>query len=225
MKLSSETLNVLKNFSTINSGLFFKKGSTISTVSSSKTVLAQATLAEDFQQEFGIYDLTNFLSVMSLGKDTVELDFDPQHVIVKSLGGRSNIKYRVTDKSMIVTPPDKSITLPSVEVEFTLTADDYDLITRTANVLQSPNITFEGDGSKLKITSFDVSNDSSHVNAVDIGDTEKEFRFVFKTENLKMIPGTYDVQISEKGISHFKNKNVAIEYWIAVEKEGSNYKG
>lgn len=225
MKLSNETLTVLKNFSSINPGILFKKGSTLSTVSTTKTVLAQATLKEDFPQEFGIWDLNNFLSVVSLGKETPEIDFDDKHVFIRTLNGRSKIKYRFADKDMIVTPPEKAVVMPTKEISFTLSADDYDWIMKTANVLQSPNISIEGDKSTLKLTSYDAYVDSAHVNSIEIGQTEFDFRFTFKTENLKMIPGTYDVELSSKGIAHFKNQKEAIEYWIATEKDFSYYKG
>jgi hypothetical protein len=225
MKLSNETMIILKNFSSINPGILFKKGSTLSTVSSSKTVLAQATLQEDFPQEFAIHELTNFLSVLTLSKDTPELDFDDKHVIVKALGGRSKIKYRFADKNMIVSPPDKAVVMPSQDVSFTLNEADYDWITRTANVLQSPNVAIEGVDGKLRLTSFDVKNDAANINSVEIGDTDKSFKSVFKTENLKMIPGSYEVSVSSKGIAHFKNKKEAIEYWIATEKDSSTFEG
>lgn len=225
MKLSNETLTILKNFSSINSGILFKKGNTLSTVSSTKTVLAQATLQEDVPQEFAVYDLNNFLSVLSLGKETPELEFDDNHILIKSLGGRSKIKYRFADKSMIVTPPDKTVVMPSQDVSFTLEESDYDWITRTANVLQSPHIALEGENGKLKITSFDAKNDAANMNSVEIGETDKEFKSVFKTENLKMIPGSYEVMVSSKGIAHFKNKKDAVEYWIATEKDSSTFKG
>lgn len=219
MKLSTDTLSVLKNFSAINSGLFFREGKVISTVSQSKTVLAQVTVEEEFPKDFGIYDLNNFLSVLSLQKEAPELEFDDSHVIVKFMGGRSKIKYRVTDKSMIYTPPDKQIVLPSVDVEFKLTKDDYEWIVRTASVLQSPNIAVEGVDGKLRLTSFDASNDSAHVNSIDIGETENKFKYIFKTENLnKIMPGTYNVEISSKGISHFKTESGASEYWVSTEK-------
>ena len=225
MKLSNETMIILKNFSSINPGILFKKGSTLSTVSSSKTVLAQATLQEDFPQEFASHELTNFLSVLTLSKDTPELDFDDKHVIVKALGGRSKIKYRFADKNMIVSPPDKAVVMPSQDVSFTLNEADYDWITRTANVLQSPNVAIEGVDGKLRLTSFDVKNDAANINSVEIGDTDKSFKSVFKTENLKMIPGSYEVSVSSKGIAHFKNKKEAIEYWIATEKDSSTFEG
>ncbi len=223
MKLSNETLIILKNFSGINSGILFKKGSTLSTVSSTKTVLAQATLQEDIPQEFAVYDLNNFLSVLSLGKETPELEFDEKHILINSLGGRSKIKYRFTDKSMIVTPPDKTVIMPSQDVSFTLEESDYDWIMRTANVLQSPHVAIEGVNGKLKLTSFDAKNDAANVNSVEIGETDKVFKSVFKTENLKMIPGSYEVTVSSKGISHFKNKKDPIEYWIATEKDSSTF--
>ena len=219
MKLSNETMTVLKNFSTINSGLFFKAGKKISTVSQSKTILAEATVAEDFPIDFGIYDLNNFLSVLSMSKDAPEIDFDEKHVLVKSLGGRGKLKYRVTDKTMIVTPPDKTVNLPSIDVSFELTSQDYEWIMKSANVLQLPNIAILKKDGKLCITAFDASNDSAHDNSIDIGDIEgDDFRYVFKTDNLKMIPGIYQVQISAKGIAHFKNVKDAIEYWVATEK-------
>lgn len=219
MKLSNNTLSVLKNFSAINSGILFKEGNIISTVSQSKTVLAQVTVEEDFPKEFGIYDLNNFLSVLSLHKDSPELDFDDSHVVIKFMGGRSKIKYRITDKSMIYTPPDKQIVLPSVDVKFKLNKEDYEWIVRTATVLQSPNISIEGVDGKLRLSSFDASNDSAHVNSIDIGETTDTFRFVFKTENLnKIMSDSYDVEISSKGISHFKNESETSEFWVSTEK-------
>jgi hypothetical protein len=219
MKLSNETMNILKNFSTINSGLFFKSGKKISTVSPSKTILAEAVLTEEFPKDFGIYDLNNFLSVLTMSKDAPEIDFDDHHVIVKSLGGRGKLKYRITEKSMIVTPPDKTVNLPSIDVSFELTNQDYEWIMKSANVLQLPNVAVLKKDGKLRISAFDASNDAAHDNSIDIGDADgDDFKYVFKTDNLKMIPGIYQVEISSKGIAHFKNVKDSIEYWVATEK-------
>lgn len=219
MKLSSETLNVLKNFSSINSGVFLKQGNVIETVSQNKTILAKATVKDTFPVDFGIYDLSNFLSVVSLHKDSPELSFDEKNVLIKGLGGRSKIKYRFASKDMIVIPPEKKITLPSVDIEFTLTAQDFDWMMRSANVLQSPNVAVESDGEKVCLSTFDASNDSAHSNSieVDVNGTGKTYKMIFKTENLKMIPGEYALQISSKGISYFNNSKDNIEYWIATE--------
>lgn len=225
MKLSNETLTILKNFANINSGIFFKQGKKLSTVSSSKTILAEVELSDEFPQDFGIYDLNKFLSVLSLYKDNAELEFDPVNVTIGS--GRTKTKYRLTDKTMIVAPPDKQLTLPSTDVEFTLTAEDYDWVIKTANILQSPNVAVESDGDVVKLVMFDVSNDAADISSIDL-DVQpqgKRYKLVFKTENLKMIPGSYDVKISSKGISNFKNEKANLQYWIATEAGVSKYEG
>lgn len=227
MKLSNETLTILKNFANINSGIFFKQGKKLSTVSSSKTILAEIELKDEFPQDFGIYDLNKFLSVVNMYKDGAELEFDPVNVVIGS--GRTKTKYRLTDKTMIVAPPDKQLTLPSTDVEFNLTADDLDWVIKTANVLQSPNVSVESDGDVVKLVMFDASNDSADISSIDL-DVQpqgKRYKLVFKTENLKMIPGQYDVKISSEGIANFKNVGGVydLQYWIATEAGVSKYEG
>jgi len=222
MKLSNETLNVLKNFAGINSGLEFKTGNKIKTISSTKTVLASATLKDDFPQDFCIYDLNQFLSVHSLGKDT-ELDFDANNVIFKF--GRSKTKYRMTAKNMIVSPPDKELKLPSVDGSFKLTEEDLTQVLKNASVLQSPNLAFESDGEKVSVTVFNAKDDSAHTNTIQIGEAaeDKVFKAVFLTENFKMIHGTYNVEISQAGLSHFTNAAGDLEYFIAIEAKDSKF--
>lgn len=216
MKLSNETLTVLKNFSGINQGIQFKKGTKLTTVSAGKTVLAQANLKDEFPQDFCVYDLNQFLSVNSLFKDKAELEFDDSNITFKS--GRSKIKYRMTAKEMIVTPPEKEITLPSVDCEFTLNSEDYDTIMKTAAVLSSPHIAVVSDGEKIEIVTFDAADNSAHTNSIEVGQGNgKKYSIVFKTENIKLIPGSYDVKISFKGIGHFTNTKEDIQYWIAFE--------
>ena len=222
MKLSNETLNVLKNFAGINSGIEFKQGNKIATISSTKTVLAKATLTDEFPQDFCIYDLNQFLSVHSLGKDT-ELDFDSNNVVFKS--GRSKTKYRMTAKSMIVSAPEKELTLPSVDGSFKLKDEDLAQALKNAAVLGSPNIAFESDGSKISVTNFNAKDDSAHTNTIEIGttDNDKQFKAVFLVENFKMIPGTYDVQVSSKGLATFVNEKGDLQYWIAIEAKESKF--
>lgn len=222
MKLSNETLNVLKNFAAINSGLEFKTGNKLSTISSTKTVLAKATLKDSFTQDFCIYDLNQFLSVHSLGKDT-ELDFDTNNVIFKS--GRSKTKYRMTAKNMIVSPPEKELKLPSVDGSFELKEEDLVQSLKNASVLQSPNLAFESDGTKVSVTVFNSKDDSAHTNTIEIGEAKDEtvFKAVFLTENFKMIPGTYNIDISKAGLAHFKNSAGDLEYFIAIEAKDSTF--
>jgi len=223
MKLSNETLAVLKNFSSINQGIQFKKGKKIATVSSSKTVLAQAVLSDDFPQDFCIYDLNQFLAVHGLFKDGADIDFDSSNVIFK--GGKSKVKYRMTDKNMIVTPPEKEIVLPSVDCSFTLTQSDLDWIMKTSSVLSSPHIAVQSDGDTINLLTFDAADDSAHTNSIELGEGNgKTYKVVFKTENMKLIPGSYEVNVSFKGIGHFKNTQEDIDYWIAFESKESEVK-
>ena len=215
MKLSNETLTVLKNFSGINQNIQFKKGTKLTTVSAGKTVLAQANLKDDFPQDFCVYDLNQFLSVHSLYKDS-EIDFDDSNIIFKS--GRSSTKYRMTAKEMIVTPPEKEIKMSSVDCEFTLVAEDYESIMKTASVLSSPHIAVQSNGDAVELVCFDANDNSAHTNSIQVGEGNgKKYKIVFKTENIKLIAGSYTVNISFKGIGHFKNNKDDIQYWIAFE--------
>lgn len=224
MKFSPKTIDVLKNFSTINPGLLFKTGSTICTMSPQKNILCEAVVEDTFPQDFGVHDLNNFLSVLSLNKDP-EIEFDGKNAVIKFLNGRSKIKYRFTEASMIVSPPEKKITLPSVDVSFALTEEDYAWIQKTAAILRSPNVAVVGNGTSVELYTFDAVDDSAPTNSVDIGlATDKNFKLIFKTENLKMVSGGYSVDISSKGIAHFKNTKENIQYWIATEA-GSSFEG
>lgn len=220
MKLSSETIGVLKNFGSINSGIFLKKGKTVKTVSSHKNILAQATIPDEIPADFGIYDLNEFLSVVSLHKDDLNLEFDSKNVVISGLKGRSKIKYRSCDATMVVSPPDKALALNDPEIQFDLSAEDFRWILDAANVLGSPQISVESDGTRITLNTIDVSNDSAHTESLelDVEGSGNKYKMVFKTENIsKILSGSYEVKISSKGISHFKNKKTALEYWITTE--------
>lgn len=224
MKFSQKTIDVLKNFSAINPGLYFKKGNTISTMSPQKNILSEAVVEDTFPQDFGIHDLNNFLSVLALNKDP-DVEFEDKNAVIKYMGGRSKIKYRFADQSMIITPPDKKITLPSVDVEFTWTEEDLAWIQKTAAILRSPHVAVVSNGENVSILAFDGTDDSAPTNSLDIDvKADKKYKLIFKTENLKMIPGAYDVKISSKGIAHFTNAKDNIQYWIATES-ASSYEG
>ena len=222
MKLSNETLSVLKNFAGINQSLEFKKGNKLTTISSGKSVLAQASLKEEIPQNFCVYDLNQFLSVHSMFKGDVELEFDSSNVIFK--GGRSKLKYRMASKDMIVTPPEKEIKLGEVDCSFTMSDLDYAEITKATSVLSSPNMTVKSDGENIELVASDAKDDSQHTNSIVVGTGNgKSYSIVFKTDNIKMIPGSYDVQISFKGFAHFKNTKEDIQYWVAFEAKESSF--
>jgi len=223
MKLSKETLEVLKNFASINNGLEFKEGNVLSTMSASKTVLVRAELKDSFPETFCVYDLNQFLSVYSINKDP-EIDFDEFNVIFKTQ--RSKTRYRKTAKHMIVTAPDKSLNIGEPDVAFTLSQEDYRDIIDSAKVLQSPHIAVESTGDKIVLTCYNAKDDSAHTNSIEVAEGNgNSFKVVFLTENIKMITGSYDVEISFKGFTSFKNKVSNIQYWIASEAKESNYGG
>ena len=221
MKLCNETLTVLKNFAAINQNLELKKGHVIRTIEPQKRVLAKAKVKDSFPQDLCIYDLNEFLSVYAIDKDT-ELDFDEHNVIFKN--GRSKIKYRKSAKEAIVVPPEKDLSIPSVDFSFTLTESTLASLVKSAGVLSTPHISVKSDGTSVTLMCFDGDNDSKNTREIEIDETtDKTFNVVFSVDNLKIIPETYNVDICFKGIAHFSSVNQEIEYWIATEAKYSKY--
>jgi len=228
MKLSNETLSVLKNFGSINQGIFFKKGNTLRTISSLKSILAEVDIKENIPSEFGVYDLNNFLSVVSLHKDDPSFEFDEKHLVIVGNKGRSKIKYRFCEPTMITLPPEKQVAMPDPEIYFDLSSEDFDWIMKAASVLSSPQIAIESNGTKVNVITLDLQNDSAHTESLelDVKGTGSKYRMIFKTENVsKILPGSYEVKISSKGIAHFKNKNIPLQYWISTESGSKFEKG
>ena len=191
MKLSNETLSVLKNFGAINQGLMFKQGKVLKTVNSHKNILAEVTIKEEIPTTFGVYDVNNFLSVVSLHKDDPTFEFDDKHLMIVGNKGRSKIKYRFCEPTMIVTPPEKGLTMPDPEISFELKSEDFDWILRAASVLSSPQIAVESDGEKVNVVTLDLQNDSAHTESLEIAnESGNKYRMIFKTENIsKIMPG------------------------------------
>lgn len=222
MKLSKETITLLQNFSKLNPGIEFKQGNTIRTISTGKNVLGKATLKDEFPQDFCVYDLNQFLVVYNLNKDT-EIDFDDSNVIFKSgQNGRNKTKYRKTQKDMILVPPEKELKLNSVDVAFTLSQDDFASIIDASSTLQSPHIAVESDGEKVYLTAFDAKNDSAHIHSIEVAAGEgKKYKMVFLTENFRLIPGSYEFELSFAGLAFLKNTTQDLQYWIASEAKYS----
>ena len=222
MKLSKHTLNMLKNFSDINMSIEIKKGNILRTVSVQKNILAQAELEEEFPQDFAIYELNRFLGAVSLFDDP-EFTFNGKSTNIGT--ARHSVDYVYCDPSMIVTPPEKNITFPDPEVKFTLSQDALSQIMKASNVLGTPEIAVEGGphpNDVIRLMALDVNNDSTDTFKVVLEErSDNKFRFVFKTENMKMLPGNYDVEISSKGISHFTMQGQKLQYWIATEASSS----
>ena len=219
MKINKQTLNTLKNFSDINMSIEVKGGNTLRTVSVQKNILAEAQVETTFPQDFAIYEVNRFLGAASLFDDP---DFEFGDKSVKIGNNKYSLDYVYCDRSLIVTPPEKNITVPDPEVRFKLTQDTLSQLLKAGNVLGTPEIVVEG-GSPMKVRAMDTNNDSTdtfHVNLDESSD--RTFRFVFKIENLKMVPGDYNVEISSKGIARFSQNQ--LQYWIATESS-STYGG
>ena len=219
MKLSDSTLSLLKNFSSINQSILFKEGSKLRTISVMKNILVEATVSEDFARDFGIYDLNQFLNGLSLHQKP-ELDFaNDGYVVIKE--GRSRSKYFFADPSVIVTPPDKEISLPSEDVCFELTTTVLEKLLKAAAVYQLPDISAVGEAGVVKLVVRDKKNDTSNAHEEVVGETDETFNFNFKVENIKILPGSYEVVVSQKLLSRFKSKNHDLTYYIALEPDST----
>ena len=222
MKLSSNTISVLKNYASINQNLVIKEGKEITTMSAMKNIIARAEVEEDFPQEVAIYDLNEFLSCLSLFKSP-NLEFETTFVtITEENNPKTALKYFYSDPS-VVTTPSKMITMPSNEVTFTLESSTLSDITKAAAVISSADLVLENSSGTPSLTVKDKKNDTANSYSTGV-DTKGEgnFSFFFKVENLKLMDGKYTVEVSSKNISHMKNESTPIEYWIALEPE-SNY--
>ena len=220
MKLSESTLTYLKNFSSINSGIVIQSGNTIRTISKQQNILAKAEVVETFDDKITIYDLNRFLALLS-SLQSPEIDIVPDQKCVNVLSGQTKAIYRLSDESLVVTAPAKDLKVTG-EVKFLLTKDTMSQIAKMAGVLGLPNVCVRGDRSKVTLNAVDVKNQDSDIFSIEVGTTKSEFEMIFSTENFKMIPGDYNVEISSKGISHFKHTKEPIEYWIAIES-GSTF--
>ena len=220
MKLSDKTLSLLKNFSNINQSILFKKGSSLRTISVMKNILAEATITEDIPKDFGIYDLSQFLNVNTTLFNSPELDFvNDGYVVIRE--GRSRQRFFFADPNVIITPPDKPITLPSEDVSFELSTDQLDRLLKAAAISQLPDLSVVGGEGVVKILVRDKKNDTSNDFSIIVGDTSDVFSFNFKVENIKILPGTYDVVVSQKLISRFSSKNHDLTYYIALEPDST----
>ena len=219
MKLSDKTLTLLKNFSSINQSILFNEGNSLRTISVMKNILAEATIEEELPKDFGIYDLNQFLNGLNL-HNNAELDFQNDgYVVIKE--GKSRSKYFFADPNVIITPPEKDIVLPSEDVCFLLDTKELDKLLKAAAVYQLPDLSVVGEAGVVKLVVRDKKNDTSNEYSIVVGETDKEFTFNFKVENIKIIPGVYDVVVSEKLLSQFTNSKYNLQYYIALEPDST----
>jgi len=218
MKISSETINILKNFSGINANLVFKPGKELKTISEAKTIMASASILEDFPVDFGVYDLNEFLSLYNL-MDSPELDFSDKHLTMAD--GSQRIKYYYSEIE-ILTQPSKDINMPECEVVLDLSADNLDKIRKAAAVLGHSELAFSSQGGPVVASVFNDKDATANTFDIDLGTTSTEtFNYVFSISNLKMLQGDYKLSISSRLISNWRNADNPLDYFIALEKSSS----
>ena len=217
MKISKETVSVMKTMSTINTNLLIKKGSRLSTVSPQKNIVAEIDVPEVFPSDFGIYDTTEWLGVLSLFNDA-DVDFSAKFATITD--GDSSVQYYAADESILVVPS-KPITFPKSDVDFELPAATLAMALKTAGVLRSGDISIRGDGKNIKIVIADLKNATSNSFNMVVGKTTETFTANLKTENLKLVPGDYSVSLSSKKISRFKHATMPATFFIALETSSS----
>lgn len=221
MKLSDNTVAILKNYSTINSGIVVKPGNTLRTISANKAILAEAEVEETFPHEFGIYDLNKSLALLSMNKGGNEVEILQDFLVFKSLG---TIRQRFTATNLILSPPNRNITVPAYEVSFELSADTLNWIFNVASILKCPNVVFTNDDGKIAVTAMDVKGEIvDDAKVVLDAETDCKFQATLKIENLKIINDSYKVDISSAGVCKFYNEAKKLTYWVAIEAANSSF--
>ena len=221
MKLNQHTIDTLKNFAGINTNILIKEGDELSTISTMRNIFAKAKVSDSFTNQFGIYDLNEFLSAVS-GFSKPELTLKDKYLTISSEGNRSKVKYYYSDPSVIVSPQ-KEVNMPEADVTFSLSESNYKELLKMAAILKSPDLALIGTkGGDIILKVCDKKNDTSNSFDITVGqNATADYTFYFKVENMKMLDGDYDVSVSSKSISHFKNKKLPIEYWIALEPDST----
>ena len=213
--ITKPTIEVLKNFCSINKSIVIKPGNQIATLSINKNILAIADVEEQFESQISIYDLGVFLGGLSLF-DQPKIDTsDSNYVTVSDQRGKSKTRFFYADPDIITQPPEKEITIPSVDVKFLLEAGVLQQLQRAAMVYQLPDLCLYGDGTEMSLCVTDKKNDTSNSYSVQVGASDDEFCYCFKVENLKLLAGDYNVTISKQNVALFQGSG--IKYFIALE--------
>jgi hypothetical protein len=219
MKLSKKTIEILKNFSTINSNILVEPGNVIKTISPVKNVMSQATVAETFDTQFGIWDLGKFLGTISLF-DNPEFSFNDKYVTITGSNGTKVIYYFSEPK--LLTTINKNINMPDSVVSFVLKENDFSELQKASSVLQLQDLCLQTNEGRMELVALDKKDPTSNNYSIDLGilsHDDDDFEFYFKVENLKLMSGDYDVEVTDKGVSKFTSKSLDLTYWIALESD------
>jgi hypothetical protein len=219
MQISKETLVLLRNFSSINSSILLPEGSLVKTISEGNNVMAEAEIQETIPVQFGIYDLNEFLSIISIFKEQPEFEFSEKFVMISD-GSSNKIKYYAASPEIIKSPP-STIRFPDPEIVFDLEQSSFDTLKKVSSTLKTSDVSIIGDNGELKIVVVDKKNPTGNSFESVVGETKHTFRSNFKIENIKFLSGNYQVNLSSKKISKFVNKEIDLKYFVAVEADSS----
>ena len=219
MYLSTETVALLKNFSTINQSILIKAGKKIRSMSVMKNILVEAEIDEEFTRDVAIYDLNQFLNCLSLVPGA-EVNLEENSIVITD--GTNSVDYRYSDPSVISAPPEKELKLPSEDVSVVLTEDHLDTVKKAAAVLQIPDVSLVGNGEVIELTVRDKKNSGSNSYRIQVGETDTVFQFNLKVENLKLVPGDYDVTVSSKNLAKFESHSRPLVYFVAIEPDSTS---
>jgi hypothetical protein len=216
MKIDTNTVNILKNFAKINPSIIISEGNVLKTISPSKTIMAVANVNTSFEKRFAIYNLDSFIANLSMFNDP-EVKLDESQVVIHEGNLKQFVPY--ADESAVTKVPENSPKLPSIDVSFTLTNENFKRLEKAAGINSLPELLVVGDGNKLYLQVADSKIKNGNHMSIEVGETNKTFRAIFKFENIRIIPGDYEVSVCSRGISHFLGKEA--EYWIAVESSST----
>lgn len=222
MELSENTLNVMKNFSSINSNIMIREGNVLKSMSEARNVLSRAEVTESFPKDFGIYDLNEFISVLGL-VDVPRLKFDDEYATISDSTGRSKVKYFFSPEETLTTPQ-KDVTMPTADVSFVLTNDTLNKLRRASSALGHSEVSITNNNGVLNLSIVDTKNSTSNAFSIDVDGEfpqDSQFNFILSIANLKILPGDYQVDISSKLITQFSHKEMNVQYWIALEKSST----
>ena len=220
MKFSDRTLTILKSFANINKSILMQEGTVLKTITPEKTLIAIANIPDTIPSQACIYDMSRFLSILSLHEDP-DVEFNDKYFIISE--GKRRTKYVYADISMIHTPPDKEISVPSADVVVDVKWDDLQSVLKAAGVLQFSEVAFVGIDGKCFLKAIDGATENTDDFGVEIGETADTFKIVIKTDNLKLLPQDYRVTLCSKGISEFKGEDVT--YYVAIDSKSTYNKG
>jgi hypothetical protein len=216
MKLDPKTLAVLKNFTTIQQGILIREGDVLSTVSSTKTIACRAKVPDTFPCEAAIYNLAKLLNVLSLFEEP-DLEFKEDYLFIRS--GNSTIRYKYCEPKYVMAGPMKDFPMPSADIQFELTDSTMTQLTRATAVLSAPDFALVGEDGTMTLRTINFKDQSGDMFSVDVGTTTKNFTVIFKPEQLKLLPRTYQVTVTQAGFAKFQAPDIS--YWVAFEKDSS----